>query len=429
MKKLIFLLSVILIGIFLVNIIHAADSTNTANSIEGGCKKLYWFDENHKECGYKQFCGAYMYKGLQTFQIKSECENSLEIPTETCIGDSGNFVKRLGDTSSKCCPGYLEEKTNEVPQDARGVVYRCKPPVACGKGDTKQYTCPNGENVSWCTCTDNELWVCSMSPENKCKPQIVCTKDSNCPQINCIKAPCPINKCINEKCILSDSTNECDAQTPCAEGDCIQLPGKPGFKCIKDPCSYCPGNTECVISASYPSRLYCNCKGDSCKSNNSGCVTSIDLTTGIESTSCPTEDKPIHDEIEGSSPGNIEVEISKVSPEKILFKINKSEFTTTSNVFIKDKKLKINSSGTEKEIKIMPETASETAKQRLGDLGFTISLKEVGKKPTYQLDTEKPVKILGFMKTNAKISAEIDAETGEMTSIKKPWWSFLASGF
>jgi len=33
------------------------------------------------------------------------------------------------------------------------------------------------------------------------------------------------------------------------------------------------------------------------------------------------------------------------------------------------------------------------------------------------------------MKTNAKVSAEIDAETGEVKNIKRPWWSFLATGF
>lgn len=95
--------------------------------------------------------------------------------------------------------------------------------------------------------------------------------------------------------------------------------------------------------------------------------------------------------------------------------------------------MKINSSGIEKEIKIMPETASETAKQRLGDLGFTITLKEVGnensKKPVYSLDATKPVKLFGFLKTNAKVSTEVDAETGEVSKIKKPWWSFMASGF
>ena len=127
-----------------------------------------------------------------------------------------------------------------------------------------------------------------------------CTKDSDCPQIKCIRDPCSINKCKDSKCVLiKDEENECDATNPCKEGDCIQLPGKPGFKCIKDPCSYCPGNTECIISATYPSRLYCNCKGDNCNkpTSDKGCISSKDLTTGEEITACPTEDKPVKDKI------------------------------------------------------------------------------------------------------------------------------------
>jgi len=84
-------------------------------------------------------------------------------------------------------------------------------------------------------------------------------------------------------------------------------------------------------------------------------------------------------------------------------------------------------------------TETERAKERLGELGFNITLKEVpvsmpGDKPSptkfiYEAKAEKQVKLFGFMKTNAKVSAEIDAETGEVKNIKRPWWSFLATGF
>ncbi len=81
-------------------------------------------------------------------------------------------------------------------------------------------------------------------------------------------------------------------------------------------------------------------------------------------------------------------------------------------------------------VKILPEVASENAKQRLGDLGFIITLKEVGQdKFVYGAVAEKQVKLFGLIKTNAKISVEVDAETGEVTKVHKPWWSFMASGF
>jgi len=43
-----------------------------------GCRNLYWFDSEHSTCQEpKQFCGAYMYQGLSTFETKEACENAL----------------------------------------------------------------------------------------------------------------------------------------------------------------------------------------------------------------------------------------------------------------------------------------------------------------------------------------------------------------
>ena len=43
-----------------------------------GCKNLWWYDNEHSTCQQpKQFCGAYMYNGLNTFETKEECESGL----------------------------------------------------------------------------------------------------------------------------------------------------------------------------------------------------------------------------------------------------------------------------------------------------------------------------------------------------------------
>ncbi len=90
------------------------------------------------------------------------------------------------------------------------------------------------------------------------------------------------------------------------------------------------------------------------------------------------------------------------------------------------------SNGRKAEIKIMPETASEKAIERLGELNFTIELKEVGagdkSKAVYELKTEKQGRFLGLFKINGNIAIQVDAETGEVIKIKKPWWAFLVSG-
>lgn len=89
------------------------------------------------------------------------------------------------------------------------------------------------------------------------------------------------------------------------------------------------------------------------------------------------------------------------------------------------------SNGRKSEVKIMPSTASARAIERLGELGFTVELKEVGKgnetKPVYELTGKKQGKFLGIFKIMVRVQAQVDAGTGDVKVIK-PWWSFLASG-
>jgi len=87
-------------------------------------------------------------------------------------------------------------------------------------------------------------------------------------------------------------------------------------------------------------------------------------------------------------------------------------------------------------VKIMPSTASATAIARLGikncnvSEGCTITLKETGAgnktKAIYEVKAEKETKLFGFIKKNMEVTAEVDAETGEVISTKKPFWAFLA---
>ena len=90
------------------------------------------------------------------------------------------------------------------------------------------------------------------------------------------------------------------------------------------------------------------------------------------------------------------------------------------------------SNGRDAEIKVMPETASQTAIDKLGELEFEIELKEVGSgneaKVVYEAKAKKQGRFLGLFKVKAEVITQIDSDTGEIIFIKKPWWSFLASG-
>ena len=95
------------------------------------------------------------------------------------------------------------------------------------------------------------------------------------------------------------------------------------------------------------------------------------------------------------------------------------------------------SNGRNSEIKIMPNTASETALARLRirvcneTNNCTIQLKAVGKgnetRAAYEVQVQRHFKLLGMFRLKAQERAQIDAENGEVIVVKKPWWAFLAS--
>lgn len=87
-------------------------------------------------------------------------------------------------------------------------------------------------------------------------------------------------------------------------------------------------------------------------------------------------------------------------------------------------------------IKVMPDTASETAIARLKlkvcneSSGCTLVLKEVGSgndtRAAYEIKAKKKARILGFIRSNMDVESQVDAETGKIIKEKRPWWSFLA---
>ena len=87
------------------------------------------------------------------------------------------------------------------------------------------------------------------------------------------------------------------------------------------------------------------------------------------------------------------------------------------------------SNGNFTRIKILPDQASEIAKQIFNSTNYTITLKEVEHKNiprvVYNIRANKHGKFLGIFKFAMKIEGQIDPETGEVISISRPWWAFL----
>jgi hypothetical protein len=110
--------------------------------------------------------------------------------------------------------------------------------------------------------------------------------------------------------------------------------------------------------------------------------------------------------------------------------IAKTEMKMTQEGEMTELKVQL-SNGRNAEIKVMPDTASETALTRIGlkvclaEEGCTIELKEVGKgetvEPAYEVEAETEGRFLGLFKTKAKVKTQISAETGEILRVKKPF--------
>ena len=95
------------------------------------------------------------------------------------------------------------------------------------------------------------------------------------------------------------------------------------------------------------------------------------------------------------------------------------------------------SNGQNSEIKVMPDTASEKALQKLRlktcstENECQIELKEVAQgnqiKAAYEMNIQRQSKFLGMFQTRMNVQTQVDAETGEVIRTKKPWWAFLAT--
>ncbi|MBW2963861.1 hypothetical protein KY363_00225 [Candidatus Woesearchaeota archaeon] len=140
--------------------------------------------------------------------------------------------------------------------------------------------------------------------------------------------------------------------------------------------------------------------------------------------------------------GGKQLRVEQKDADKIMLKSGDvtadTEMEMTQEQDQQQTKLKVKlSNGKNAEIKVMPDTASERALERLrlkvcsSDNNCTIELKEVGSgqevKAAYEVRAEKEAKVLGMFKTRMKVQAQVDAETGEVISSKKPWWAFMAT--
>lgn len=110
------------------------NTSNTAPQPE--CHNYFWYDDNNKDCSQKEFCGAFMYQGLHTFDIKEECTNAVQDNSKICL----QVITPAVDAQGNC-----KEFSNSCIPDGWTRVDKC--PVTGPPAPPQEPTAPSTVNV------------------------------------------------------------------------------------------------------------------------------------------------------------------------------------------------------------------------------------------------------------------------------------------
>jgi len=338
-------------------------------------------------------------------------------PTETTIEDVA--------CSIPACVGAY--KTGEYYSDGCPIFKCPEQEIACTKPICKDGEKPyfTGEYDKYgckiMKCAQEESYCCSSFDESEGKTKTFWSNDKNCGIPAGVSCPgsCP-SVVDNSKCEIACSMPICkDGEEPYFTGK-TDANGCKIYTCPAVACAMpiCKDGEKPYFTGEYDKygcKIY-RCYEFDCPEN---CVCTGKVVT------CPTtEEKPIEVEI-STSEGSSSISVEKIAEDSILIKEGSTSVKTSKKLVIEEKKLLMETSQGNKEVKVMPSTASETAINQLKLKNYEIELKDVGK-PVYEITGKKDVKVIGFINAEMAVKSQINAETGAIEKTEKPWWSFLA---
>ena len=217
-----------------------------------------------------------------------------------------------------------------------------------------------------------------------------------------------------------ESNNDCriDAGPECKTVSCEN---RTKFKSGAGVCS----ENDCFNYAKY--RMECKCIENQCKWEKEK-KNKTQIKPGRDIEECPEGCECMGSVVRCSTEtGRIMIITAGKSGNVIIITMNKTNVSTTITIEKEGNKFYANVSGGRKEIKVLPDVASERAQERFRIRNYTVELKEVGNKLVYEFEGEKEVRVLLFFKARMKVMAQTDAESGDTIQVKKPWWAFLAA--
>ena len=227
----------------------------------------------------------------------------------------------------------------------------------------------------------------------------------------------------------------CNACTVCPEGlECINFPGV-GSRCAEpDPCSYyqCPPNTECNVLRTAMAQVCpdgrnvgvtpkVNCQGVGSDYPDMGGKTGVSYDTRTDEVIIGGQfqgvsiksDKPITSEgYDGYASGDT-------------ITIGATPIKLGSELRVEESKLFMETSAGEKAINILPEDAVAAVATPKMESVEVVELREESQQPIYSVKGVIQTKLFLMIPVSMVIETSVSAETGEIISVHKPWWSFL----
>ncbi len=211
-------------------------------------------------------------------------------------------------------------------------------------------------------------------------------------------------------CNITKTT--CDAKNPCPEGlTCYSFPNI-GLRCAQpDPFDYylCPDLGKPSIAEIYPGIVMCEPFIKSTPEDAEDIVSFNVETHTVTITR--------HNEIVSS-----EVKIKSTAPNTGVLEAGGIQATYSGELSISGEKLILENS----QINYLPEYAVSVSDTPVISSVQEVNLKQQDNKPVYSVKGVKSSRLFFFIPKKMTVETNVDAATGKVEKVDKPWWAFLA---
>lgn len=118
----------------------------------------------------------------------------------------------------------------------------------------------------------------------------------------------------------------------------------------------------------------------------------------------------------------VKIKVDKIKKESLV-EIDGKAINTQKGIEIKNSRLHLETSVGSKEIKILPNEVYSKGQEitRIEEVKLT----EESQSPVYSVKGTKQAKLLFILPVTLRLETKVNAESGEILSVNKPWWSFL----